>query len=260
MDPNRPAGRRFRPRWLPLALTLVLTALFLALGGWQLNRAEEKRTLREERHLAKTSPPLSVNEFSGRWSELRFRRVSVRGRYLSRRDLLLDNQVVRGQAGYFVITPFEVDGSEPLLLVNRGWVPVGGDRSVLPEVPEFSGGRVLSGVLDGFSNPGIRLAQEVAVEDGWPKVVLSIDREELAKLLERPVFPLLVKLDPHPEQSFERNWVWRDEFGPERHLGYAFQWYALAFTLVVIFVVLTIRASYGREAERESGQSASTKR
>lgn len=260
MDPSRPAGRRFRPRWLPLALTLVLTALFLALGGWQLNRADEKRTLREERQLARTSPALIMNGYSGRWGDLRFRRISVLGRYLPRRDLLLDNQVVRGQAGYFVITPFEVDGIEPLLLVNRGWAPVGGDRSVLPEVPELPGDRELSGILDGFPNPGIRLGENAAVVDGEPHVLLALDREDLARWLGRPILPLMLKLDPRPGQPFERAWVWRDEFGPERHLGYAFQWYALALTLVVIFVVMTFRASSGRESERNGGQGASTKR
>jgi surfeit locus 1 family protein len=260
MLPRRFADYRFRPRLLTTLLTVAVAGLLIGLGGWQLDRAAQKRALSEARDLALQAPAASINEFRGQWRDLRFRRVAVRGRYLAGRHLLLDNQIVRGRAGYNVLSAFEIDGFEALLLVNRGWVPVGDDRSVLPDIPDRGGDREIGGILDSFPRPGIRLASDVVVSDGWPMLLLELAESELAQTFERPVLPLLLRLDPHADASFEREWVWLERFGPERHLGYAFQWYALALTLVIIYVVVNLRSSAQDDWGRDSGQGGNAKR
>jgi surfeit locus 1 family protein len=220
-----------------------LAGLLLWLGGWQLDRAEHKRVLLEARDAALTAPPVGLDALRGDWEALRFRRVEVHGRYLSDRPVLLDNRIHRGRAGYHAFTAFSVDGLQPLLLVNRGWVPLGPDRGELPEVSNLPGERKISGILDTYPRPGIRLAPEVVVREGWPLLVLELVAEQLAAAFGRPVLPLMLKLDPQAGDSYDREWVWSEGFGPERHLSYAFQWYALALALGVIFVVVNLRSS-----------------
>ncbi|MGD2032747.1 MAG: SURF1 family protein, partial [Gammaproteobacteria bacterium] len=52
----------------------------------------------------------------------------------------------------------------------------------------------------------------------------------------------IVLLDASAEDGYLRNWA-PTEFGPERHYGYALQWFALAATLVIIYVVLNVKRS-----------------
>jgi len=51
-----------------------------------------------------------------------------------------------------------------------------------------------------------------------------------------------VLLDPAAPDGYRRNWRPSD-FGPERHIGYAFQWFALAVTLVILYLAWSFRTS-----------------
>jgi len=61
----------------------------------------------------------------------RYQHIEAGGRYDEGRQILIDNMVNDGRAGYFVITPFALTGGG-WLLVNRGWVPLGASRAVRP--------------------------------------------------------------------------------------------------------------------------------
>ena len=105
-------------------LTIVLIALLVSLGRWQLRRAEEKRALfdsfaagdgRHARPSMLRRPPLR-----------RYQHVEAGGRYDQTRQILIDNMVNGERVGYFVITPFALAGGG-WVLVNRGWVPLDGE-------------------------------------------------------------------------------------------------------------------------------------
>ena len=51
----------------------------------------------------------------------------------------------------------------------------------------------------------------------------------------------IILLDPGRPDGFERDWRPALGFGPERHLGYAITWFALALVAVVIFVATSLR-------------------
>src|SRR5690606_9125464 len=97
---------------------------------------------------------------------LRYRKVAATGRYVPDRQILLDNVVRDGMAGYYVLTPFAPDGGGPWVIVNRGWVRADFDRSVLPDVTVDGTMRSIDGVLDRLPSPGLRLGEEpMAVKD-----------------------------------------------------------------------------------------------
>ncbi len=237
----RVAGRTFAPRRWALALTLALLAGFVTLGSWQIHRSREKRALIEafERGDSNTVP-LTV----ARVDELpRYQRVSASGRYESGRQILLDNMPSgTGQPGYRVLTPLRRPDGGALLLVDRGWVPLGADRSRLPAVAVDATPRTVTGRLDVLPAPGLRVGGARADgATGWPLVLNFPVAADVEAALGEPVERRIVLLDASEQDGFERAWRPSIGFPPERHLGYAIQWFALALVLVVAFVATSLQ-------------------
>src|SRR5580765_593326 len=120
----RVGSRAFAPRWWAIPVTATAIAVCLALGTWQLGRAREKQALIDAFDHGQQSSidlgPRTVDTLP------RYQRVTVRGHFDPSRQVLLDNMPSSaGQAGYRVLTPFVRPGSAKLLLVDRGWVPLG---------------------------------------------------------------------------------------------------------------------------------------
>jgi surfeit locus 1 family protein len=237
------AGRRFSPRPWALVFTLALLAGFVALGSWQVERSREKRALIEafERGDSGTVP-LSVAPLD---QLPRYQRVSTSGRYEPGHQILLDNMPsAAGQPGYRVLTPFRRADGGPLLMVDRGWVPLGPDRGSLPAVSVNARPRIITGRLDGLPVPGLRIGTARAPDAaGWPLVLNFPVAADLEAALGEPVEHRIVLLDATAPDGFERAWRPSIGFPPERHLGYAIQWFALALVLLVAFVATSLQPS-----------------
>lgn len=227
---------RFRPGWALTAVLAVLATVFLSLGNWQRERAEGKiRT-----QAAFDTAPL-VTDLEGTPPD--WTRAALEGRLDPGRHLLLDNKVFRGRAGVHVLTPFERDDARVLLLVNRGWLPLPPDRSALPEVPTPPGKLELRGRLAPISQPGVQLGEPAALQpDRWPQLMVYPDWARIEAALGRPVHRQVLYLDADNAAGFDdRNWT-PFTMGPDRHRAYAVQWYGLALTALVIWLILGFRA------------------
>jgi surfeit locus 1 family protein len=234
-------SRRFSPRPWAVALTLALLGAFVALGTWQVERSREKQALVAAFERGDTNTvPLSVAPVD---QLPRYQRVSTSGHYEPGRQVLLDNMPSStGQAGYRVLTPFRRADGGPLLLVDRGWVPLGLDRSRLPEVPVDANPRTVAGRLDRLPVPGLRVGDARGSEAaGWPLVLNFPVTADIEAALGEPVESRILLLDAEAPDGFERRW--RPSIGApaERHLGYAIQWFALALVLLVAFVATSLR-------------------
>ena len=214
--------------------------LLIALGAWQLGRAEEKAALFEA-FAAGAGPAAPLGDHPGGLGELpRYARVAATGRYRPDRQFLLDNMVEGQQAGFRVLTPLDL-GDGRAVLVDRGWVPKAfGAGSGLPDVGVGGEPRRVEGRLDRLPRPGIELAG--AEGTGWPRVVQFPAADELSRWAGLDLVPGVILLDPEAPDGFVRNWRPSD-FGPERHIGYAVQWFALAGTLVVLYLAWAFRKS-----------------
>jgi surfeit locus 1 family protein len=245
------ARYRFRPGLIPTMVVALLLPLFLGLGVWQLHRGAEKRELMERFAEQGRDPPVSLDDRSRSLEGLRYRPVTVKGSYLEARQLLLDNQVFRGVVGYHVLTPLVLEGGKMAILVNRGWVPLGRDRKELPEVGVAGGPTVVTGRLNHMPRPAWKLGPPLPPGDDWPKVVQYVESGgPLEASLGYPVMDRLVLLDPDQPDGFTREWQ-AVPFGPDRHLGYAFQWFSLAVALVVLYGWLNLRRVPARRQDRE---------
>ncbi len=165
-----------------------------------------------------------------------YRPVKVNGHYDSDHQFLLDNQVYQGKAGYFVLTPLLLKQENKAVLVNRGWVVLGKTRANLPDVSVPQHEITLSGRINRFPRVGLQLAGAEIAAPGWPSVLQVVDKGLLSKQLGYPIFDFQVELDETAAYGFTRAWQQAYVMTPEKHTGYAVQWFLLALTLTVLFV------------------------
>jgi surfeit locus 1 family protein len=237
--PLRIGSRVFAPRPSITVAALVLLAVFVALGFWQLERMREK-----ERLFAAFEAGAGRLE---RLSEIdparveRYARVMAIGRYDSAHQFLLDNMTHAGRAGYRVLTPLDF-GEGNTVLVDRGWVPLGATRDVLPNVAVAEDARSVVGRLDDLPAAGIDLPQATPLTPtgAWPRVLSYPHMDDLQSALSRPLQPRIVLLDPAAPDGFVRAWQ-PSSLPPERHLGYAIQWFAFAGLVLILFVALNLQ-------------------
>ena len=236
-----PAPRRFAPPAWAVLLTAVALAAFVSLGSWQLGRAREKRALVAE-FAAGSRDTVEANglDLGGL---PRYQRVLLRGAYEPSRQVLLDNMPsAAGRPGYRVLTPLRRADGRGWVMVDRGWVPLGASREALPDVAVGAGEREVSGVLDVLPEPGLRLGPAAAPgATGWPRLLLFPTGADLESALGLELESRIVLLDADRPDGYERSWRPATGFGPERHLGYALQWFAFAAVTVVIFIALNLR-------------------
>jgi surfeit locus 1 family protein len=240
-------SRIFAPRPFMTLLTIVLMASLISLGRWQLRRADEKQALFDS-FAAGTDATLPIG--LGTAHLRRYQHVEASGRYDQTRQILIDNMVNAGRAGYFVITPFALAGGG-WILVNRGWVPLGASRAERPAIAVAGDTRRLRGRADNMPSPGIQMGTKAALAPPYPVVAGFPSHGEIAGLLGESSWTSaadLVLLDPGEPDGYVRAWA-APGFPPIRHIGYAVQWFALALTLAVIYVVTNLRrdAAPGRE-------------
>jgi surfeit locus 1 family protein len=238
----RIGSREFVPRPWAVVTTIAALATFVSLGWWQIGRGREKQAMIESFQRGTQSSVelqggITVDELP------RYQHVRAEGHYQPDRQILLDNMPSQaGKPGFRVLTPFKRDGSECLLLVDRGWVPLGDSRANLPPVfvsPEF---RAVSGRLDELPAPGVRVGEAgVAGDSHWPRLLNFPRQQDVEQALGARVESRIVLLDPDAPNGFERIWRPAMRFGPERHLGYALQWFALALVALIAFTTLSLR-------------------
>jgi surfeit locus 1 family protein len=229
----------FKPALVPSLVTLLLLPILLSLGFWQLRRAHEKEALQAAFQAAVNAAYVPVASLDPAAPEAQYRGVIAPGRYDADHQILLDNQVQDGQPGYQVFTPLRLTGQTQAILVGRGWVPLGPSRQQLPDLQVTTTAVTVKGRLSQPPSPGLRLAEPAGTTYSWPHVVQYVDYQRLAEALGYPLAPVVLLLDPAAENGYLRDW--RPQFGgfgPERHWGYALQWFSLAAALVVIYIVV----------------------
>lgn len=216
---------------------LMLLTLVLSLSHWQWRRAEQKRAWLQQQEQAVNAEAIQLSADSPDDAErLRYRKVRVIGYYDSAHQFLLDNQVSSGKAGYFVLTPLRLSGTDKAVLVNRGWLPWQHGRTVLQDLSVSSTAATLNGRINKFPSVGVKLTGAEIPANGWPSLVQVVDTEILANKLGYRLFPFQLELNEQEPGGFKRSWQTAAVMQPEQHIAYAVQWLALALTLTALFV------------------------
>jgi surfeit locus 1 family protein len=234
-------NRTFEPRLFTTLLALALIVLLVSLGRWQLHRAAEKQVLFDA-FAAGSDATRTIDLETPKVP--RYGQVEADGHYDDTRQILIDNMVNAERAGYFVITPFALQGGG-WVLVNRGWVPLGRSRAERPAIPVAADARRIRGRADNLPSPGIHMGTPAALVPPFPVVANFPTQLAVAHLLNEtrwtPAADLIL-LDPKEPDGYVRNWA-APGFPPMRHVGYAVQWFGLALALLVIYIVTNFRRS-----------------
>ncbi|TAN48720.1 MAG: SURF1 family protein [Methylococcaceae bacterium] len=228
-----------KQRWA-IVLVLLLVALFVRLGFWQLSRAEEKRALLAANSERAAQPPLTRLPGDEQAEPLRYRKVRLMGYYDAARQVLLDNQVYNGRVGYQVLTPLIASGEPCAVLINRGWVPASPMRSQLPELPMNQLDAQVEGRIDHFQSTGWRLQGADALDSNFPVVAQYVDAEQLSKRLGYCLKSYQILMVPEAGEGYVRDWKMQ-HIDPDKSLGYAVQWFALALGLAGYSVWVALR-------------------
>lgn len=228
--------------------TLLLIPVFVYLGFWQIDRYHEKqnqqRMLENRMHapVMKMIPTSDVRAITS-VRPYRYRQLEVIGHFLNERQIYLDNQIVKGRVGYRVLTPFQPIGQSDILLIDRGWIPIGKSRDEMPLVKPVLGQQTLIGTINLPTN-GIQLSNlfnktqdKTMSQISWPLRVQRIDFENLASLLSQKLTPFILQLNPQDSIGFNIQPITFNP-PPSRHLGYAIQWFAMALAVLIYYLVI----------------------
>jgi len=226
----------FKPTLWPTVVTLLLLPLMTGLGLWQLERADWKQALVDSNEGRSRLSPIALRPGAEISDEVQYRRVFARGYYDMEHQLLLDNKTYQGHAGYHVLTPLRLAESDAVVLVNRGWVPLGKSRAELPELPGTDGEVLVDAIIKLPPMKLFRLADVDEANTGWPKVVQQVEMGELEQLLGVTLEPLTLLLDKDDEFGFIRDWKAVYGVTVDKHRAYAVQWFTLAAVLLLIYI------------------------
>lgn len=229
-------GYRFEPKLWVVLVTAVFVIIFIELGKWQLSRADEKIARHELLEQYAKQPAVTLPGTLVRLEDFQYREIEVQGEFLSEHTIYLDNKTHQGRAGYHVITPLKVMNSALLVVINRGWIATGYDRSVLPHVNEINGVVKLSGLVVAPDLKTFKLSEIVTAGRVWNEFNLQRYQEETGQEIQ----PLMVLQKNNIEDGLVRDWD-RPISGADKNLGYAVQWFLLAATAIIIFLVLNVK-------------------
>ena len=226
----------FNPGLWPTLATLILLPFLSGLGIWQLERASWKQAL-VDTHAARTrEPAIVLSALLPVTATSEYRNVTAKGRYDLAHQLLLDNRLHQGRAGYQVLTPLRLADSSATVLVNRGWLPVGASRAVLPELDGPAGTIRLGALVKLPPEEIFRLGTDEERHAGWPQVIQAIDMAALEDRLGYALLPVVLLLDPDDAHGFARDWQAVYGVTPDKHRAYALQWFTLAAVLLLIYI------------------------
>lgn len=221
----------YKPRWYFLLITLLGCMLLASLGVWQLHRAHYKRELMNDFALRPLWPAITLATLIQQKQPLRFRRIILQGHYDNANTFFLENQFYHHKVGAHIITPFIPSNQAYAILVDRGWIA----KDTLKQALTLPNTTRITGLVSLPPQKTFYLGDWMRMDANHHVLIQSIDRVALEKMLKQPLVPYSLLLLSDEQSPVIRDWR-PQSLSPERHLGYALQWFALAATLLVIYL------------------------
>ena len=208
-----------------LILAVVVAAVCIRLGFWQLSRLGERRAANALVASRLDSAAVGPERLPADTMRSRFRRVELQGEYDFAHELVLAGRTHDGSPGINFLTPLRLPGRDTAIIVNRGWVYAPDAMTV--ELPRWrEAGPVRVG---GFVNTYHDASADAAIEDR-PRTLKRFDYDAIAAALPYPVADYYV-VATSPAVGSRDSVPVRLEAPPldeGPHLSYAIQWFAFA--------------------------------
>ncbi len=222
-----------RIRFFLVTIAAVLGVVITAsLGQWQLNRAKQKTAALAELQAQSTKSTLNALELAAHNNptQLIHRSARLRGRWIPDRTIFLDNRQMGGRVGFLVVTPFILENSSAVVIVQRGWAPRAfDDRSRIPEIdtPTES-----VEILGRIAPPPPKLYE--LKESGSGAIRQNLDLFQFSSELSSVLLPVTLQQTGVKSEGVSREWP-APNLGLDKHHGYAFQWFGLATLISVLY-------------------------
>ena len=240
----------FRPLIGFTIASIILFAVLIALGVWQVERLHWKLGLIAQVNLNLAAKPLILEQVMKMGAEgPQYRRVTLDGRFDNAKEAYVFATGANGDPVYHVLTPFVTGGG--IFMVDRGVVPMGMKDPATRRAGEIDGITRITGVwripdAAGFFTPAPDRAKRV----WYSRDVKGIAAADGIRLLE----PVIIEADAAPNPG---GWpkggqtvvTFRNE-----HLQYAITWFALAAGLLGVYFAYHV--SRGRLSFGEKGREA----
>jgi len=224
----------------PLALIVVIASvlLLLKLGFWQLQRADEKTIILQELDAKNAAKPIDLAALDT-FKEKNHYHLKLRGELDNEHYLLLDNRIYKGMPGFEVLQLMKLTAyPKRSVLINRGWIPLPLHRENLPLIPEIKGQISVVGHVNIPTEAFVLKDEDLSIIKHWPKVIQSIDLDELTVLYSeynKGLEPWVLRQDEDDDVFYRRHWI-NINLSPQRHISYAVTWFGLALALIFIYI------------------------
>jgi surfeit locus 1 family protein len=226
-----------KPPLIPVILVLFFVTLMSFMGFWQLSRAKQKQQLLElldAKNITQISNPEQIKSLP------RYANIEMRGSFLNQPQLVLDNQIHDGVRGYHIFTPFQLENSDFFLMINRGWIAQNDFSNAALAIDDEL--RTISGQLNTSPQVGFQLG-EIELQDSNIQMITYYENQKVSEFLHQQlcqslnclVSPKIVWLNPNDMAGFKRDWK-PIIMMPEKHIGYAVQWFLMVIVLIAIFI------------------------
>ncbi len=221
--------KKFKPGVRITIFFIIFAVLFFSLGIWQIERGQAKTQIMSEFENKLTKDPFYLNAESKKWD-----RVSVSGKWENKKQLLIDNVIHQGIAGYKVLTPLRIKETNKLILIDRGWIKQNKFRDQLPDIqiPED-----FESVIGTLEQPelGLVLSDEL-ISNNWPKISQTKNVEVISKAYTEEIFPMILLADPLLKNSLEYIKITPTNMTPIKHYGYSSQWFLMFIVLCFMYI------------------------
>ena len=220
---------KFKPGKRITVFFIFFAGLFFLLGLWQIERGQAKTVIINQFDSNLKKVPEYLNKESKKWD-----RVYIDGKWDSSKQILIDNIIYNGVAGYKVITPLNIKNSDDMILIDRGWIKRSKFREDVPNISIPENNVRVSGILES-PELGLVLSDDLVTKE-WPKISQTKNPTVLLKEYVENAYDLILLADPLLENSLEYIKITPTNMMPSKHYGYSAQWFLMFFVLCLLYV------------------------
>lgn len=221
---------------IPTVASLLVILVTSRLGFWQLDRAHQRDALEERMLTVKNASPITLGATLLDAKRLDAYPAKVQGEWIKEKTLFLDNQIYQGQAGFQVLMPLRIMGSNLSVLVNRGWTHGMNDRNNLPQIITAEGVQTVEGIIHERTPRVGSVGQNAKNGVIWSQVEPS----EYSAWANLRIQPLVLYQTSTAQDGLVRDWPHPGN-GADRNRGYALQWFSLAGMTLIFWGYYFIR-------------------
>lgn len=253
---DKPVIRKMTRWWFAIVVLALLSVLFIGLGNWQLDRADERRNIAASIDAGRQAARVSLSPDTTLDGLLPWQPATATGHWRPELSFLLDNRSLDGNPGLWLATPLEL-APDKLLLVLRGWVarPIG-QYNALPSIQTPSTAVQIDGDVATRIPRLFSLGEEDPLQfDTAGTASAARDTLSLADLERRQNVSLttlsdqtnerflpfvLMQTSSNTEDDLARKWP-QPSIDASKNTGYAFQWFGFAAIALIATGVLIWR-------------------